>query len=109
MNNLRKIFRRVRTLLWTALTLVTVLAAVLVGIGKLLMPYSDYYQPELEEWLSRAFNQPVTVESFDGEWKAFGPRISLRGVTFHCFFIHPADINCFCFGRARQCYIREKV
>jgi len=82
MSRLRKIFRRVRTLLWTALTLVTVLAAVLVGIGKLLMPYSDYYQPKLEDFLTRAFNQPVTVESFDGEWKAFGPRISLRGVTF---------------------------
>jgi len=81
MKNLRKIFRRVRTLLWTALTLLTVLAAVVVGIGKLLMPYSVHYQPELEAWLSKAFNQPVRVESFSGEWKAFGPRISLRGVT----------------------------
>ena len=63
------------------MTLVTVLAAVLVGVGKLLMPYSDHYQPQLEAWLSKAFNQPVKVESFDGEWKAFGPRISLRGVT----------------------------
>jgi uncharacterized protein (TIGR02099 family) len=81
MNSLRKIFRRIRTLLWTALTLVTVLAAVLVGIGKLLMPYSVHYQPELEAWLSKAFNQPVSVESFTGEWKAFGPRISLQGVT----------------------------
>jgi len=82
MKSLRKIFQRLRTLLWTALTLLTLLAAVMVGIGKLLMPYSDYYQPKLEEWLSKAFNQPVSVESFDGEWKAFGPRISLQGVTF---------------------------
>jgi len=81
MNSLRKILRRVRTLLWTALTLLTVLAAVIVGIGKLLMPYSVHYQPELEAWLSKAFNQPVKVESFNGEWKAFGPRISLQGVT----------------------------
>ncbi len=81
MNSLRKIFRRLRTLLWTALTLLTVLAAVVVGIGKLLMPYSAHYQPELEAWLTRAFNQPVKVESFNGEWKAFGPRISLQGVT----------------------------
>lgn len=82
MSNMRKIFRRLRTLLWTALTIVTVLAAVIVGVGKLLMPYSDYYQPKLESWLSKSFNQPVTVESFDGEWKAFGPRISLQGLTF---------------------------
>jgi len=81
MNSLRKIFRRLRTLLWTALTLMTVLAAVVVGVGKLLMPYSVHYQPELEAWLSKSFNQPVRVESFNGEWKAFGPRISLQGVT----------------------------
>jgi len=81
MKSLGKILRRLRTLLWTALTLLTVLAAVVVGIGKLLMPYSVHYQPELEAWLSKAFNQPVKVESFNGEWKAFGPRISLRGVT----------------------------
>ena len=81
MKNLRKFFQRLRTLLWTALTLLSVLAAVVVGIGKLLMPYSVHYQPELEAWLSKSFNQPVRVESFSGEWKAFGPRISLRGLT----------------------------
>ena len=81
MNNLHKILRRLRTLLWTTLTLLTVMAAVAVGIGKLLMPYSVHYQPELEAWLSKTFNQPVRVESFSGEWKAFGPRISLQGVT----------------------------
>ena len=61
--------------------MLTVMAAVVVGIGKLLMPYSVHYQPELEAWLSKAFNQTVKVESFSGEWKAFGPRISLQGVT----------------------------
>jgi uncharacterized protein (TIGR02099 family) len=81
MKSLGKIFRRLRTLLWTALTILTVLAAVVVGIGKLLMPYSVHYQPELEAWLTKAFNQPVKVESFSGEWKAFGPRIRLQGVT----------------------------
>jgi len=81
MNSLRKIFRRIRTLLWTTLTLLTVMAAVIVGVGKLLMPYSVHYQSELEAWLSKAFNQPVKVESFTGKWKAFGPRISLQGVT----------------------------
>ena len=81
MKSLKKIFQRLRTLLWTALTILTVLAAVVVGIGKLLMPYSVHYQPELEAWLTRAFNQQVKVESFSGEWKAFGPRISLQGVS----------------------------
>ncbi len=81
MSSLRKFLRRIRTILWTSLTLVMLLAAVLVGVGKLLMPYSVSYQPQLEAWLSKTFNQPVKIESFDGEWKAFGPQIRLQGLT----------------------------
>jgi uncharacterized protein (TIGR02099 family) len=79
--SLRKLFRRLRTLIWTALTLVILTAAVLVGIGKLLMPYSVQYKPQLEAWLSKEFNQPVELDGFTGEWKAFGPRISLEGLN----------------------------
>lgn len=81
MSGISKLFRRLRTLLWTALTLVTIVAAILVGVGKLLMPYSVRYQPQLEEWLSEEFQQPVEISSFTGEWKAFGPRISLEGLS----------------------------
>lgn len=72
--------RRLRTLLWTAFSILVVFAAVLVGIGKLLMPYSDRYQPQLEGWLSQEFGRPVTLESFSGEWRAFGPRLTLSGL-----------------------------
>lgn len=81
MTPLRKWLRRLRTLLWTALTLVTITAAVVVGVGKLLMPYSVRYKPQLEVWLEREFNQPVELHSFTGEWKAFGPRITLEGLS----------------------------
>jgi uncharacterized protein (TIGR02099 family) len=80
MATLSLILRRARTLLWTALSILIIFAAFLVGMGKLLMPYSERYQPSLETWLSREFGQKVTVESFDGEWNAFGPRLSLRGL-----------------------------
>ena len=80
MTTLKTIFLRARTLLWTALSFTIIAAAVLVGIGKLLMPYSGRFQPQLEEWLSHEFGQQVTLESFSGDWKAFGPRLSLRGL-----------------------------
>jgi len=73
--------RRLRTLLWTALAMVIIGAAVLVGVGKLLMPYSERFKPRLEAVLAEQFNQPVRVDAFTGEWKAFGPRISLEGVN----------------------------
>ena len=58
---LKIFFRRAKTLLWTAFSIVVILAAVTVGIGKLLMPYSDRYQPRLEAWLSNEFGRPVEL------------------------------------------------
>ncbi len=80
MASLKLLFRRARTLLWTAVSIVVISAAVLVGIGKLLMPFSANYKPQLEAWLSEEFGRPVELMGFEGEWKAFGPRITLRGM-----------------------------
>jgi uncharacterized protein YhdP len=74
------LIQRAKTLLWTAFSIVVIFAAVVMGIGKLLIPYSDRYQPQLEAWLSEEFGQPVVLESFAGEWTAFGPRLSLQGM-----------------------------
>jgi len=81
MTTLKTILRQAKTLLWTAFSILVIAAAVLVGIGKLLMPFSDRYQPKLEAWLSEEFGRPVQLESFEGEWTAFGPRLSLQGLT----------------------------
>ena len=86
MATLKLILRRTKTLLWTAFSIIVVLAAVVVGAGQLLMPYSARYQPQLENWLSREFGQPVVVDSLEGEWAAFGPRLRLRGLR-----LLPAD------------------
>jgi hypothetical protein len=80
MTALKTLFRRTKTLLWTAFSILVILAAVLVGIGKLMMPFSDRYQPQLEAWLSEEFGRPIELESFRGEWTAFGPRLSLQGM-----------------------------
>ena len=81
MVSLKIILRRVRTLIWTAMSILIILAAVLVGVGQLLMPYSDHYQHRLEAWLSEEFGRPVVLESFEGEWSVFGPRLTLRGMS----------------------------
>jgi len=91
MAKLKLILRRARTLLWTAFSIVVVLLAVVVGIGRLLMPYSVHYQPELEQWLSGIFGQPVAVESFEGAWTTTGPRLTLRGLQLLRPGAEPAD------------------
>lgn len=72
--------RRAKALFWTAFSILVIFAAVVMGVGKLLIPYSGHYKPDLEAWLSKEFGQPVVLESFTGEWTAFGPRLSLQGM-----------------------------
>lgn len=74
------------------MSILVIVAATLVGIGKLLMPYSQYYQPELEAWLSGELGQKVTLESFTGDWNAFGPRLVLRGLTLQAVGEAPAEV-----------------
>ena len=88
---LKTLFRRTKTLLWTAFSILAILAAVVVGIGKLMMPYSDRYQPRLEAWLSEEFGRPVVLESFQGEWTAFGPRLSMQGLKLMPFEVVTRD------------------
>jgi uncharacterized protein (TIGR02099 family) len=89
MMKLKTFLRRARTLLWTAFSIVMILLAAGVGIGRLLMPYSVHYQPELEQWLSEEFGQPVAIDSFEGDWTAFGPRLTLRGLKL----LEPTDTS----------------
>ncbi len=86
MSPLRRFVRRSVSVLWTTVTLVLVLLAIMVGVGKLLLPYSERYKPELEARLSDYLQQPVRVQSLAGDWKAFGPRLELRQLQ-----ILPAD------------------
>ena len=80
MATLKIILRRTKTLFWTAFSIIVILMAVTVGVGKLLMPYSERYQPRLEAWLSEEFGRPATIDSFEGDWAPFGPRLTLRGL-----------------------------
>jgi len=73
--------RRAKTLLWTSLSIVIILCAVIVGLGKLFLPYTSQYQERLETWLSGELGQPVEIESISGDWKAFGPQLTLRGLA----------------------------
>ncbi len=74
------ILRRTRTLLWTALSILIIAAAVMVGLGKLLLPYSAEFKPRVEAWLSGEFGRRVEIESFSGEWRAFGPQLAIKGL-----------------------------
>ena len=56
-------------------------AAIIVGLGNLLLPYADNYRDELEQWLAGNLQREVQVERISAQWGSAGPEIDLFGLT----------------------------
>jgi len=80
LSRLQRAWRRTRSIVATALFLVVVGAAILVGIGRLVVPYADRFIPELEAQFSAALDTPVSFQAAQGDWDGAGPVLELEGV-----------------------------
>lgn len=76
-----RFLRRCRSVLWTAVFLVTVGLAVLVGIGRAVTPYAGHLKPWLEQRLAQALKQPVSIARLTAEWQGLNPSLQLNGLT----------------------------
>lgn len=76
-----RFLRRCRSVLWTAVFLVIVGLAIIVGLGRALTPYAHHLQPWLEQRLSLAVGQPVNIGSLSAEWRGLDPHLDLRDLT----------------------------
>lgn len=74
--------RRFVAVVWTAAAIVLIGAGVVVGLGRLLLPFAPHLQPEIESWLSEELDRPVAVGSLTAEWAMTGPLIRLEDVAF---------------------------
>ncbi len=54
--------------------------AVVVGIGRLLIPYADELRPWLETQLSERLGQPVSIDRVEARWPRLTPQITLNGL-----------------------------
>lgn len=59
---------------------VLVLVAVVVGVGRQLLPAVERYQHDVELSLSRQTGLQVRLQALRGEWEGFGPHFSLLGM-----------------------------
>lgn len=66
--------------IWYATASVVVLAAVLLGLARLLFPLVGRYQPEIERWASEGAGMPVRVARVSGRWQGLHPEVLLEGV-----------------------------
>lgn len=77
---IRRTSRRVGAVLWTAVSMVCIVAGIVVGIARLLMPFASHLEPRVEAWLAEQFGRPVDVAAVGAEWETAGPVIRLAGV-----------------------------
>lgn len=74
--------RRLVAVLWTAAAILLIGAGVVVGLGRLLLPFAPQFQPQIEAWLSAELERPVEVGGLTAEWSGYGPLIRLENVAF---------------------------
>jgi uncharacterized protein (TIGR02099 family) len=79
-SRLRYWLRQAAGLLLTTLAVLIILTAVLVGIGRALIPYADHLRPWLAERLSEQVGQEVYIEQLQADWPRLTPQLNLYGL-----------------------------
>ncbi len=66
--------------IWLVSATLIVLIAIIISVGRALIPYADQYRPELEQFLTERIGKQVSITAIETEWKSLGPSITLREV-----------------------------
>ena len=77
---LRRTLRRLRFALFTLVTTVVIVLAVLMGFTQLAMPWLVRNPARIEAWLSERLHQPVSIGGVSGVWIEGGPQLTLDHV-----------------------------
>lgn len=78
--NVRKQVSRASRLLVGLTVFLLVSYAVLVVIGRQLLPHLDRYQAEINVFLSKQLGVPVSAAHIEGTWTRLTPRLSAQGL-----------------------------
>lgn len=76
----RRRLRRLRIALTVGLACLIILAAVLVGLLRLLLPQVGLHPQRVAALLSEQLQRPVSIDQVQGYWGAGGPLLRLQGV-----------------------------
>lgn len=69
--------------LWLLLAVLVIALAIVVALGRELLPHANRYQAEVTAFFSARAGLPITADSLQGAWKGFAPRLVARGVVIH--------------------------
>jgi uncharacterized protein (TIGR02099 family) len=74
------LLRRLRQWLAAIAAVAIIATAVVVGVGRMLIPYADELRPWLESQLSERLGQPVSIERVEARWPRLTPQVTLQGL-----------------------------
>lgn len=79
--------------LWLSIAILLVLAAVLLTVLRLALPYLPNVTDPVEQWLATNYQLDVEVTELSADWGRSGPRLVLRGVQVHSDDSSAVDIQ----------------
>jgi len=88
--------------LWVLLAFIVIVYAVLVVLGRQLLPHLDRYQSPINDFLSERLGVEVRTQDLSGSWVRFSPRLNVEGLELLAPFIpsapsadllHSADLD----------------
>lgn len=66
--------------IWSALTILIVIAGIFVSIGRIATPYLNNFKAEIETEASKLIGSNVKIGEIRGLWHGFGPAVILRDI-----------------------------
>ena len=75
----------VRTLwysVWYLAVVLIVIAAVVLSLARILLPFAEQYKQEIEDWSSQQIGQDIVIGSLDAGWQGFEPQLILQNINF---------------------------
>ncbi len=71
---------QLRGLVLTTVAVVIIATAILVGLGRALLPLADELRPWIEMRLSERIGQEVSIDQVEAQWPRLTPRLTLIGL-----------------------------
>jgi uncharacterized protein (TIGR02099 family) len=77
---MRRFLKYLRIGLTSTVIALIILAAVAIGVVRLLLPFAGHYRADIEQRVSETLGQPVKIGAVDVEWQGLNPRMRLSDV-----------------------------
>ena len=77
---MRRFLKYLRVGLTATVIAAIILAAVGIGVVRLLLPFAGHYRADIEQRVSESLGQPVKIGAVDVEWRGLNPRMRLSDV-----------------------------